>query len=288
MWNGDNNLKTITIIGAGTQGAMISYRNAYYGKTVNVSDISEKQIEITKGKMMEWANQYIIAGKLIKTQVDDLLSRIHYFTTADAAIRGADLIIENVPENVELKRRVWKEIGECADARAIITTNSSSIKCSLINIDVQQKDKTFNLNFTDPINDDFIEVMWNDKTSEETKREVLLYLSSLNLSPLVTQKEIQGFSVNRLWRAMKKECLHLWANDITDPADFDAAFVREWNSRSGPFRFMDQVGLDVVYDIEMSYYRETQNPSDIPPKRLKEWVEQGRLGVKSGEGFYKY
>jgi 3-hydroxybutyryl-CoA dehydrogenase len=104
----------------------------------------------------------------------------------------------------------------------------------------------------------------------------------------VTKKEIKGFSVNRIWRAMKKESLKLWAEGYIDPETLDRGFVMEWNTSFGPFELMDKIGLDVVRDIELSYYRESGDISDLPPIALDEMIAKGYLGEKTGKGFYEY
>ena len=130
--------------------------------------------------------------------------------------------------------------------------------------------------------------MWNSETSEETKEMALAFLLAQENVPIVTEKEIKGFSLNRVWRAMKKECLKLWAQNYIKPEDLDRAFMLEWGTPHGPFGLMDKVGLDIVKQIELTYYAESGDPSDIPPKKLDEYIEKGWLGEKTGRGFYTY
>jgi 3-hydroxybutyryl-CoA dehydrogenase len=100
--------------------------------------------------------------------------------------------------------------------------------------------------------------------------------------------EIKGFSLNRVWRAIKKECLKLWANGYITPEDFDRAWMLEWGTPYGPFGLMDKVGLDIVKQIELTYYDESQNPEDLPPPQLDEMIAKGWLGEKTKKGFYEY
>lgn len=283
-------ISNVTVIGAGTQGSMIAFRNAFCGKKVVIFDLDSKQIENALLKIAGWFDKKVEKGLIEKEKVEGCMKNISTATELAEAVKDADLVIENVPERLELKQKVWAQIDQASPEKTIMTTNSSSLKCSsiFININEERKPKTFNLNFTTPTEENFLEVMWNEYTSEETKKSVLTYLEENKQEPLITEKEIKGFSINRVWRAIKKECLKLWANGYTIPSEFDRAFKEEWDSKMGPYEFMDMVGLDVVYDIEMSYYSESQNPDDIPPEKLLEWVKAGRLGVKSGEGFYKH
>jgi 3-hydroxybutyryl-CoA dehydrogenase len=277
-------VKNITIIGAGMQGAMIAFRCALYKKNVTVFDIDARQYDLLYKKVDDWTDTLSTQ----KNETGELKSRINIRTALTEAVEECDLVIEAAPENLELKRKIWEQIDKAAPEKTIITTNSSSLRASLININVKRKDKTFNLNFAFPVEDDFVEVMWNDKTSEETKKDAVSFLKDINCYMLITQKEIQGFSINRVWRAIKKECLNLWANGYIDPRDFDMAYKNEWGVEIGPFELMDKVGLDVVTDIENNYYLDSHNPSDLPPEKLKQMVQQGKLGRKSGQGFYSY
>jgi 3-hydroxybutyryl-CoA dehydrogenase len=281
-------INNVAIIGAGVQGTMLIYRNAVYGKSVNVYEIVEEVIESSKRKILLWLNNDISSGKINKDEMENIFSRISYCSEIGEAISDADIVIENVPEKLEVKISVWETIDKIAPPKTIITTNSSSLKSSSINPTIERKEKTFNINFSTPNRDDMVEVMWNSNTSEVTKQAIFDYLNSINNVAIVTNKEIKGFSMNRVWRAMKKECLYLWANGYTTPEDLDRAFMLEWGTNEGPFGVMDQVGLDTIWNIEMSYYQESQEEKDKPPQVLKDMVDRGELGEKSGKGFYSW
>jgi 3-hydroxybutyryl-CoA dehydrogenase len=119
------------------------------------------------------------------------------------------------------------------------------------------------------------------------------WIRSLGCTPLTVNKELLGFCFNRVWRAVKREVLYMWANGFVDYRDVDRAWMifngmKKNPNRFGPFALMDRVGLDVIYDIEMVYYNDSGDPKDHPPKALKEKIVQGELGVKTGKGFYTY
>lgn len=284
----NHSLKNVTIIGAGVQGSMLAFRCAIHRKEVSVFDIKEEVLEQALSKIQNWLQEYVVHGKLMKIEAANVLKRITTYKDMGEALKDADIVIENVPEKIELKQKVWADIDALAPEKALITTNSSSLRSSEIGINVKRKDQTFNVNFMTPTKDDLVEVMWNQHTSEDTKTMAVDFLKSLKNIPTVTAKEIKGFSLNRVWRAMKKECLKLWAEGYIKPEDLDRAFMLEWNTAIGPFGLMDKVGLDVVRDIEISYYRESGDPTDIPPKALEEMIEKGFLGEKTGRGFFEY
>lgn len=281
-------IKNVTIVGSGVQGSMLAFRSAVYNKNVCIYDVSLNATEKAVGKIKQWLSEYVAAGKISENDMEAALRRIRISDHLVDAVKEADLVIENVPEKLELKQKSWEEIDALAPAETLLTTNSSSLRSSQIGINVKRKEKTFNLNFMTPTTDDLVEVMWNAFTSDETKKLILDFLISNNHIPIVTNKEIKGFSLNRVWRAMKKECLKLWADGYIKPEDLDRAFMMEWETNHGPFGLMDRVGLDVVRDIEYSYYNESGEESDIPPKALDEMLKKGWLGEKAGKGFYEY
>lgn len=282
------NIKKVTIIGAGVQGSMIAFRFAIYGHEISLFDVKKEVFENSYLKIIRWLSEYKAEGKMTSQQVKNSLKRIKGYDDLAESLKDADIAIESAPEKIELKQKIWADIDKAAPTKTVITTNSSSLRSSEIGINVVRKEKTFNLNFMTPTKDDLVEVMWNSNTSEETKTVAIDLLKSIKCIPIVTQKEIKGFSLNRVWRAMKKECLKLWAEEYIDPENLDRAFVLEWNTAYGPFALMDKVGLDVIRDIELSYYRESGDSSDLPPKALDEMIAKGYLGEKTAKGFYEY
>jgi 3-hydroxyacyl-CoA dehydrogenase len=280
--------QNITIVGSGTQGSMLAFRSAVFGKKVCIFDLSEETEKSALKKTKIWLDQWTAAGRITSDFAASALMSVTTAANLQEALEDADLVIENVPEILELKQKVWADIDVNAPEKTLLTTNSSSLKASDIGKFVNRKDRTFNVNFMTPTEDDLVEVMWNDATSEPTKEAALAFLKSLHHVPVVTAREIKGFSLNRVWRVMKKECLRLWANGYITPEDFDRAWILEWGTPYGPFALMDKVGLDIVEQIEMTYYNESKDISDLPPIALERMIEEGRLGEKTGRGFYEY
>jgi 3-hydroxybutyryl-CoA dehydrogenase len=133
-----------------------------------------------------------------------------------------------------------------------------------------------------------VELMKGTATSEETVAKAVQFAHNIGLTPLLVRKESTGFIFNRVWRAIKKECLHLVDDGVASHEDVDRAWMILNNQSVGPFGLMDIVGLDVVRDIEMVYFQESGDESDAPPQLLLGKIEKGELGVKTGEGFYTY
>ncbi len=281
-------LGTVGIVGAGTQGSQIAFRCVLAGRQTCLYDVSPAQLDEALHKIRRWLDQRVRLEKLAPEAAESSWARLHPCDTLSECVADADIVIEAVPEILELKQAVWAEIDRLSPARTVLATNSSSLRSSVIGRDVRRKDKTLNLNFGQPAEDDHVEVMWNAHTSAETQEAALTYLDSLGFIPLVTHKEINGFSLNRIWRAVKKEALRLVDQGYCDFQDIDRGSILVFGWSRGPFQIMDAIGLDVVRDIELSYYAESGDESDKPPKLLEDLVAKGHLGVKSGQGFYHY
>ena len=133
-----------------------------------------------------------------------------------------------------------------------------------------------------------VDVMGGTSTSENIKGNSIAWVKSKECVPLTVNKELLGFCFNRVWRAVKKETLYMWANGFVDFRDIDRAWMIFSGMNMGPFGIMDLVGIDTTYNIEMVYYNDSQDPKDHPPKALLNKIEKGELGVKTGKGFYDY
>jgi 3-hydroxybutyryl-CoA dehydrogenase len=281
-------LAKVGVVGAGTQGSQIAFRCVLAGRETRLYDVSRSQLDQALHKVRRWLDERVEIGALSPKGAQSYWAKLHPCEALSECVVEADIVIEAVPEKLELKRAVWNEIDALAPPKAVLATNSSSLRSSAIGRDLQRKDKTFSLNFGQPAEDDHVEVMWNAHTSGETMQAALAFLDSLGFIPLVTRKEISGFSVNRIWRAVKKEALSLVDQGYCDFQDIDRGSILVFGWSQGPFQLMDAIGLDVIRDIELSYYDESGDESDRPPPLLEDLVAKGHLGVKTGRGFYSY
>jgi 3-hydroxybutyryl-CoA dehydrogenase len=202
------------------------------------------------------------------------------------ALKNADLVIESIPENIELKKRVFAEIDKTAPPNVIISTNSSAIPVSRLESAVRRKNKVLNLHFYPRVK--MVDIMRGSKTSDETFEKGKKWIKSIDCYPLVAKKERIGLVFNAVYIAVNKEYLDMWAGDYASIEDLDKAWNLFTGMPLGPFALMDWVGLDVVVDVSMSVYQLTGNPKDKPPQRLIDMVKKGELGRKTGKGFYSY
>jgi 3-hydroxybutyryl-CoA dehydrogenase len=285
---GVREISRVGIVGSGTMGPKIAYRCAVSGLETYLYDKYPEVLAQAVDRIAGWLAARVESGQLSAEQADLARATLHACTTLEDCVGDADLVIETVPENLELKRRVFAEIDRLAPRGALICTNSSSLPCSRIADATGRPEKIFNINYSNPVDDKLVEVMKGADTAMETIRVAEAFVRSTDMVPIVTLREIMGFSFNRIWRAIKKECLHLVADGYSNFEDIDRAWMLEFGMSFGPFGLMDIVGLDVIRDIENQYYYDSGDEADKPPQFLEDMIGQGRLGVKSGRGFYTY
>jgi 3-hydroxybutyryl-CoA dehydrogenase len=281
-------IRSLTIIGSGFMGIQIAVRCAVHSYPVRLFDIKPEVIEAAKKAVKDNIDLLGLLGTL-KDKPDTVVSRVTFHTDLAEAVKGSDLVFEIVPEKLELKREVFNQVEKLVPPSTIIATNSSSIPVSRIEDSVVHKDRVVNIHFYAPVTKSyFVDLAGGSRTSPEVIKAADQWLRSIECLPLIVKKECLGFVFNRVWRAVKRECLASWANGNADFRDIDRAWMIFTGMTTGPFAMMDAVGLDVVYDIEMVYYRDSQDPKDRPPAELKAMVDRGELGVKSGRGFYDW
>jgi len=279
-------IKTVGIVGAGFMGSQIASRAAVFGYTVKMFDVKPEVLAAAKTTTRAYTDMHFADKKAEADQAD---ARITYHGTLAEALKDVDLVIEAVPEVLDLKKKIFAEMDKAAPAHAILATNSSSIPISRIEDAVHRKDKVANIHFYIPISQRYmVDLMGGTQTTAETKDAAEEWIRSINCLPLIVKKECMGFVFNRVWRAIKKDALAIWAGGHADFRDVDRGFMIMTGAPVGPFAGMDYVGLDVAYDIEMAYYNESKDPKDKPPQALKDMIDKGLLGVKTMKGFYDW
>ena len=281
--------QTVCIVGAGYMGAQIGLQCAVHGYFTWIVDPFEDALRRAEQRNAVELNGRATAGLLNQEDPQASLGRLHYTPRIEEGAPPAGLVIEAVSEVLEMKRAVFTRLDEICPSETILATTSSSIRISTIEDATHRPERVLNAHFFPPLwKRNIVELMRGSCTSEETMAWVAQFARSIGVIPLLVNKESTGFMINRVWRAVKKECLHLVDAGVASPEDVDRAWMILWDVPTGPFGMMDIIGLDVVRDIEMVYFRESGDPSDAPPKLLLDKIERGELGQKSGKGFYTY
>jgi 3-hydroxybutyryl-CoA dehydrogenase len=279
----DIDRRPVTIAGAGTLGRRIATVFAAGGSDVRVFDTSAEQLEAGR----EYVEQHVAAvqealdlrpGRTGRVEVADDLAR---------AVDGAWLVIESVPERVDLKTDVFGELDRVAARDAILATNSSSLPSRLVIGKVQHPERVLNMHYQQPPELNAVELMSCGETDPELIDALIAKLPDYGLVPFRVRRESDGFIFNRIWAAIKRECLMVVEEGVAGPDDVDEMWRIFTRPGIAPFELMDRVGLDVVLAIEEHYAEVRAGIPEGPRNLLRRYVDEGRLGVKSGGGFYE-
>lgn len=285
----EKKVQKLAVVGTGILGTQIAILAASFDYEVSAYDTDEGSF--TRG-LQKVKNSMKSAGRksaFPTEDVDKVANTVRFCKDLAEALRDADLVIEAVPEDLELKRKVFERLDVLAPREAILATNSSSIPISRIESATNRPEQCLNTHFYYPaIGHNMVDVMGGTKTTPEVIETAIAWVRSLGLVPLTVKKEILGFCFNRVWRVIKREALYMWAEGFVDFRDIDRGWMIFTGMTQGPFGLMDNVGLDVVYDIEMVYYNESKDPKDHPPEALKTKLDRKEFGIKTNKGFYTY
>jgi len=286
-------IKKVAVIGAGAMGTGIAYVCATKGYEVSIRDINEDLVKRGIGKIRTLIATGVDRGKMTPKQAEGAMKRIKGTTDIAEAVKDADLVIEAVFEDMDLKKKVFKELDETSSPHTILASNTSTLSITEMGAATKRPDKVIGLHFFNPAYAmKLVEVIWGEKTSEETRKIVTDFAISLDKELVQVKKDIRGFIVNRILGAAMGEAIYLFEEGIASAEDIDKAVVFGLNWPMGPLKLADFVGLDVIYHSSKStaaemteeYIRKRFQPS----KLLEKMVKEGRLGVKTKKGFYEY
>ncbi|MES0325451.1 MAG: 3-hydroxyacyl-CoA dehydrogenase family protein [Candidatus Bathyarchaeia archaeon] len=282
-------ISKVCVVGSGFLGTQIGVLSARSGYTVSMQDVSSDALSGSEKAVDGYIQEWVAAGDITEPDGDDIKQRMSYTVDLTEAVQGAGMVIEAVVERLDVKREVFKKLDVLCDPGVVLATNSSSIKVSLIEDATRHPERVLNMHFYGhPWRRRILELMRGTKTTDEALEVAKVFSYSIGVKPLIVLKESTGFIFNRVWRAIKKESLTVVDEGVASFEDVDRAWMSLYDTDMGPFGLMDRVGLDVVRDIEMVYYRESGDPKDKPPRILLNRISRGELGVKTGKGFYTY
>lgn len=284
-----SDVRTLCVTGAGQMGSQIAMLGALAGLDTRLHDVAEDQL----GKAMESNRRHVQRrvdkGKLAAEEMAAAFDRLSTTADLEKAAAGADFVIEAVVEKLEVKRSVFARLDEYAPGHAILATNSSYLMSSEIAGSTGRPDKVCNMHFFfPPLVMRLVEVVKAEKTSEATVRTAAALAQRMGRHPVVLHKELPGFLVNRILRAISNEAYHLLENGVASFQDIDDACRLGLNHPLGPFQLSDFSGLDIGYNARQEIYERTGRPEDAPAPSLARRVERGDLGRKTGRGFYDY
>lgn len=281
-------MKTIGVVGAGTMGTGIAQTAAVMGYRVILRDVEMEFVNASVNRMDQYFTKSVTKGRMTAEQKEEALGRL---TKTDRLqdLEEADLVIEAVLENMELKKSVFQELNQICKKETIFASNTSSMSITEIGKESGRSDRFCGIHFFNPVPVmKLVEVIRGLNTSDETMETALYFALSLGKTPVEVKKDSPGFIVNRLLLPYLNEAAKMLSEGVATVEDIDTAVRLGLNYPMGPFQMIDFGGMQLTVDV-LNYFKEEFNDNSYAPQPLlRQMVRAGKLGPKAGEGFYKY
>ena len=279
--------QTIGVIGAGTMGNGIAQVCAMAGLDVTLVDVSDAAVARGLATLGNSLERLVKKDKLTAAASAAALARVRG-TTDYAALAGADLVIEAATENLALKLRILQQLADVVRVDAVIATNTSSISITQLAAAVKAPERFVGMHFFNPVPlMALVEVIGGLQTSDATRERALAFVKSIGKTPIAV-KNSPGFAVNRILVPMINEAIFVLQEGLASAEDIDAGMTLGCNQPIGPLALADLIGLDTLLAVMQVFSEGFDDPKYRPAPLLKEMVAAGRLGRKSGRGFYAY
>lgn len=284
-------IRNIAVIGAGLMGHGIALDFALSGYNVCLHSRTEDSLKRGLAMLQSSIQRLIGIGILKEGESNDVLNNIRLSPVLEESVEGVDLVVESVYENVELKRNIFQKLGRVTPHEAILASNTSGIMPSEFALDSERPDRVLVTHYANPpFLIPTVELVRTKYTSDETISRISDFYGRSGKRPIVAQKEVPGFILNRLQLALFREALWLVENGVASPQDVDfgikSSIGRRW-SVAGVFEIFDLAGLDLASEIGRLVFPHLSKEEEIP-SILMEKVASGDVGVKSGRGFYNW
>jgi 3-hydroxybutyryl-CoA dehydrogenase len=284
----DQKLTRVAVLGAGTMGNGIAQVCAMAGYAVVLHDPQLGAVERALGTIRANLDKGVARGKVTAEAREAALGNLREASDVGAAAADADLVIEAVPERMEIKTSIFRELDRTAPAHAILATNTSSLSVSRIAEATGRADRVIGLHFFNPVHImKLLEVVRGTETSEATLDASLGFARRIGKEPIVVT-DTPGFASSRLGVVLGLEAMRMVEQGVASPADIDRAMELGYNHPMGPLRLSDLVGIDVRLGIAEYLHAELGGEQYRPPEIMRRMVAEGKLGKKSGRGFYEW
>jgi len=281
-------IETVAVLGAGTMGHGIAQVSATSGCTVRLYDINEAAVAGGLDRIRGNLDKGIARGKVTEASRGTTLANLSTTTSIREAVTGADLVIEAAPESMELKESIFAEVDAAAPAHAILATNTSSLSITQIAAVAKDPARFVGMHFFNPVHImGLVEVVWGAETSAATRETAVDFARRLGKEPIVV-RDAPGFASSRLGIVLGMEAIRMVEQGVASPEDIDKAMELGYRHPMGPLKLTDLVGLDVRLGIAEYLHQTLGSEAFAPPALLREMVAEGKLGKKSGQGFYSW
>jgi 3-hydroxybutyryl-CoA dehydrogenase len=281
-------MKKIAVIGAGTMGNGIAHVFAQKGFLVHLIDTQQTALDKAMATIEKNLDRQINKGVLSKDDKINTLQNITTFTAIEIGIKNVELAVEAATENNEIKKSIFRLMDENANPDCILATNTSSIPIAQLAAVTNRPGKVIGMHFMNPVPVmKLVEIINGMATSEATTKSIVELTTAIDKIPCVV-KDAPGFIANRILMPMLNEAIYAFSEGISDAATIDQIMKLGMAHPMGPLQLADYIGLDVCKNIMDIMHAGFNNDKYAPCPLLVEMVKQGKLGVKSGEGFYKY
>jgi 3-hydroxybutyryl-CoA dehydrogenase len=279
---------TVAVIGGGTMGHGIAHVTARAGFSVRLFDPAPAALSAAFVRIRETLEKAVARGKLSRMEMERALGRIAATATLEEAASDADIVIEAVPERLDIKTNVFVSLDGCVPDRAMLATNTSSLSVTRIAAATRRPDRVIGLHFFNPVDRMLLlEVVRGRESSESTVAAGVDFARAIGKEPIVV-KDSPGFATSRLGVVLGLEAIRMLEDGVASAAEIDRAMELGYNHPMGPLRLTDLVGLDVRLGIAEYLHQELGSDRYRPPELLREMVAGGLLGKKSGRGFYEW
>lgn len=280
--------ETVAVLGAGTMGHGIAQVSAKAGYAVRLYDLVPAALEKARAAIRANLDKGVEKNKLTAAERDATLANLSFVADFAAAVKDADIAVEAAPEKLELKKEIFGKLGELCRETTLLGSNTSSLALSEIAAAAKRPERVIGMHFFNPPHlMALLEVVTAKQTSPETLARTQSYAKAIGKTAIVV-KDSPGFATSRLGIALGMEAIRMLEDQVASAEDIDRAMELGYNHPVGPLKLTDMVGLDVRMAIGEYLATKLQAPQFKPPELLKKMVAEGKLGKKSGQGFYKW
>ncbi|HYS52761.1 MAG TPA: 3-hydroxyacyl-CoA dehydrogenase family protein [Thermoanaerobaculia bacterium] len=280
-------IRQVAVIGTGTMGRGIAYLSAVAGYETVLHDVESAALDAAKANIDSTLRKGVERGKVDAAAAEAASKRIRLANDLEPAVREADLIIEAVPEDFDLKQNLFSQADLFCGEETILASNTSSISITRLAGAVERRDRFAGMHFFNPPHAmKLIEIVRGERTSDDTIAQIREVAEKMGKEPVIV-RDTPGFATSRLGIAIGLEAMRMLEDGVASAADIDRAMELGYNHPMGPLKLSDLVGLDVRLGIA-EYLAANLGPRFEPPEILRRMVREGKLGKKTGEGFYRW